>query len=284
MTIPPRKQAQFPRSAELPSQSPVFWAKEKERYLRQLAISDFQQITKRYLIVYYADCLAPVGAEISGTDDVFLNEVLQKVPPGAPIDVLIETNGGYTDAAEKLVAQLRQKTPDIRVLVPRRAKSNGTLIALAGASIVMGPASELGPIDPFLVIGPDVALPVHIILRTPREQVDPFIYQSAELAFNQTKRLAVKLLKEGMLAGESQETIEKIVRALATRDEFHSHGAVIDAGEASTLGLKIEKLAENETLWQWLWLLRCMYEQDSNRLGLAKIIESEAVSQSIRIA
>ena len=33
---------QFPRSGELPTQSSKYWAKEKDRYLRQLLISDIE--------------------------------------------------------------------------------------------------------------------------------------------------------------------------------------------------------------------------------------------------
>lgn len=47
---PPRKNKladQFPRTSQLPSQSSRFWAKEKDRYLRQLLISDLEQTTGR---------------------------------------------------------------------------------------------------------------------------------------------------------------------------------------------------------------------------------------------
>lgn len=54
----------FPRTDELPAQSPKYWAKEKDRYIRQLLISDITAITNRPLIVYFSQ----LDQEISHTD------------------------------------------------------------------------------------------------------------------------------------------------------------------------------------------------------------------------
>src|SRR5271170_5145178 len=45
----------FPRSTDLPSQSPLFWVEQKDRYLRQLLIRDIEEITGRRLLVYFAN-------------------------------------------------------------------------------------------------------------------------------------------------------------------------------------------------------------------------------------
>ncbi|MDB6060258.1 MAG: hypothetical protein JWM78_361 [Verrucomicrobiaceae bacterium] len=156
----------FPRTKNLPSQSPLFWVTHKDRYLRQLLIRDIEEETGRQLIVYFTDCERS-NAQIDGSDDAYIAELLQKCA-GKATDLLLETNGGMTDATEKISAQLRQATPDLRVIVPRRAKSNGTLIALCGTSILMGFESELGPIDPSIN-----GVPVEFVLGAPPGSFNP---------------------------------------------------------------------------------------------------------------
>ena len=120
----PERQERFPRSGDLPKQTPLFWVAEKDRYLRQLLIRDIEEQTGRRLVVYFANCDRPdATAQIHPSDDQYLTELLADTQ-GAPVDLLVETNGGYTDATEKLVSLLRALAPDLRVvcLAERRAR------------------------------------------------------------------------------------------------------------------------------------------------------------------
>lgn len=63
--------------------------------------------------------------------------------------------------------------------------------------------------------------------------------------------------------------MESLLDKLATRDTYHSHGSVIDASEASSLGLKVEHLQPTDDLWRKLWLLRTMYAFDCRTRGYA---------------
>lgn len=276
----PKPEEQFPRGTALPKQTPMFWVAEKDRYIRQLLIRDIEAQTNRRLIVYFADCdRGDTAAQIHPADDAYLAELL-KDAGGSPVDLLIETNGGYTDATEKVVALLRLLAPDLRVVVPRRAKSNGTLLALAAASIIMGPTSELGPIDPNLQLNPQTQVPAQFIVAAPN--VDPFLKQAAEMAIRQTTKLATSLLGTGMMQGKTQQEIEDVVLKLATRNHFHSHGSVIDADEALALGLTITKLPIGDPVWERLWLLRCLYAHDMKATNLVKIFEGRFVSNSLK--
>ena len=153
-TIGPSEPAeQFPRSNALPRQSPLFWVAEKDRYLRQLLIRDIQAETGRTLLTYFAATNDP-RSQIAAGDDAYFTEMARDAK-GGPADLLIETAGGWTDAAEKIASLLRTLLPDLRVIVPCRAKSNGTMLALVGSKILMGPTSELGPADPFIQIAPN---------------------------------------------------------------------------------------------------------------------------------
>ena len=267
----------FPRTKELPSQSPLFWVSHKDRYLRQLLIRDIEEETKRCLIVYFTDCDRS-NAQIDPSDDVYFAELL-KVCPGKPIDLLLETNGGMTDATEKICSLLRQAAPDLRVIVPRRAKSNGTVIALCGSSILMGVESELGPIDPSIN-----NVPVEFVLNAPAGSFNAIDVQVAQTFRNQTRKLAAELLSSGMMSENTRQEIDDVIDKLATRNHYHSHGSVIDSNEATSLGLNIQMHQPTDPLWQKIWLLRTMYHYDCGQNGYAKLFEGNSVSTAVALA
>jgi hypothetical protein len=73
-------------------------------------------------------------------------------PAGPPesdetIDLILDTLGGPLDSAFKSVLFLSRFTRRLRVFVPRRAKSAGTLIAIGASELYMSPFGELGPLD-----------------------------------------------------------------------------------------------------------------------------------------
>ncbi len=59
-----KARSQFPRKTDLPTQSAKYWAKEKDRYLRQLLIADIEEETNRELVVYFCR----LDQEITETD------------------------------------------------------------------------------------------------------------------------------------------------------------------------------------------------------------------------
>lgn len=266
--------ATFPRSKDLPNQSALYWVSHKDRYLRQLLIKDIQEETGRCLIVYFTEC-EKSNAQIDTGDDVYFSELLTACA-GKPVDLLLETNGGMTDAAEKICALLRHAAPDLRVIVPRRAKSNGTVFALCGQSILMGVESELGPIDPHIN-----GIPVQFVIDAPPGGgFNALDIQFATAARKQTEKLARDLLSTGMMSTNAPQ-IDDTIAKLATKDHYHSHGSVIDIKEAKSLGLTIIEHDPNDALWRKIWLLRMMYNYDCRQAGFAKLFESEVVSTAI---
>ncbi|MDQ4001820.1 MAG: serine protease [Actinomycetota bacterium] len=84
------------------------------------------------------------------------------------LDLIIHSPGGSPDAAEQVVNYLRTQFDYIRCFVPLQAKSAATMIALGCDEIVLGLHSELGPIDPqILVFVPEGQrfAPAHAVLR-----------------------------------------------------------------------------------------------------------------------
>lgn len=194
---PAPKPEPFPRGTAPPAQSPLFWAQQKDRYLRQLLIRDIEALTKRRLIVYFANRFE--NAQLDATDPTYLVEMLEDTK-GQPVDLLLETIGGYTDTAEQIVSILENMAPDLRIVVAGAAKSNGTVICLAGKSVVLGASSELGPIEPQLnAFG---SLIPSTVLAMPEFAAQNFIvHHLAKFAIEQTKKLAKRLLENGMKKG-----------------------------------------------------------------------------------
>lgn len=265
----------FPRGKALPSQSPLYWVGQKDRYLRQILLRDIEEITGRRLVVYFSNRLL-AGSDIDDADPMYFSELLGDIPAGTPVDLLIETNGGKTDSTEAIISIIQNFCHDLRVIVANAAKSNGTLICLAAKEIVMGPASELGPIDPHLNGIPCT------VLDDPAVAATNFpLHSLAKLALKQTAKLAERLLRTGMMKGRSEEELAATVRALGTRETYFSHGSCIDHREAENLLLKINYLPKEDELWKRIWLLYCMYEYDLRRDGYLKVFEGRARSTAI---
>jgi hypothetical protein len=71
--------------------------------------------------------------------------------PGDPseetIDLVLDTFGGSLDSAFKTMLFVSRFAKRLRVFVPRRAKSAGTLMAIGADELFMSPFAELGPLD-----------------------------------------------------------------------------------------------------------------------------------------
>lgn len=261
----------FPRSSEPPFQSPKYWVKEKDRYLRQLLIKDIEAVTDRPLIVYFSQ----LDQEIGHTDPDDLSEMLLGVT-ATEGDLFIQTPGGNVDATEKIISLLKHRlTGGYRVIVPSWAKSAGTIIALSADKIVLGVNSELGPIDPqFRTPGGNI--PCELIAADPAQPYH--IRQMADLTVQRNRQLATDLLKRGMMKGKSDQDIQEAIAKISTSNSYKSHGAVIDQDEASVLGLSVEYLNHDDELWKRLWLLYCMYDYDVKIHNFGKVFEGRVYS------
>ena len=139
--------------------TPMFFAKNSSRYQRQNLIQQIENKTGRTLLCY----VAGANTRINHDDVIGFSELLHNVPSGDKIDLLIHTLGGDIDSAEKIIGMLQSRVGQteaqqdrnnlpLRVIVPDYAKSAGTLIALGANCIVMSDSSELGTIDPQVLL------------------------------------------------------------------------------------------------------------------------------------
>src|SRR5262245_25815313 len=77
-----------------------------------------------------------------------LFRVLKETKAEKGLDVFLYTRGGDVNSVWPVVSLLREFDQDFEILIPFRCHSSGTMLALAGKRIWMGPISELSPIDP----------------------------------------------------------------------------------------------------------------------------------------
>jgi len=126
--------------------TPLYRALQSDRYARQEAISSIEKITNRQLLVYEAN----LWSNRSGMEEEDIQpfgDLLVRLSSKQNFDLLLQSPGGDIDAAEKIVYMCREIGGEFRVIIPEYAKSAATLIALASDQVIMGLASEIGPID-----------------------------------------------------------------------------------------------------------------------------------------
>ena len=259
-----------------PTRTPLYQANHDARYQRQTLIKKVNSRNSRSLICYVSGggdlCM------IDADDIVPFVDLLHNVPEGHNLDLLLHTNGGSIDAAEKLMGMLRNHvhTAELRIIVPDFAKSAGTLMVLGADSVVMSYMSELGPIDPQEPLfgrwqsvqnyldayeAYETALktdPGNIAAQIMIGKLDPTTLKYCESAKNRSRKAAEDLLKRGMFrnGGNWTQTAEQL---LDTK-RWLSHNQVITWEDARDplLGLSVEYLEYHSDEWQDYWRLYCL--------------------------
>jgi hypothetical protein len=96
-----------------------------------------------------SDLLTYFGPIAHGIEGVVKNAVEgMPAPRRAKLLVMLETDGGYIETAERMVRAFRQHYETVEFLVPDFAFSAGTVLVMSGDAIYMDYSSVLGPIDP----------------------------------------------------------------------------------------------------------------------------------------
>lgn len=216
----------------------------------------------------------PSLVSITYEDVQGLMEVVHGLDGSKGLDLIIHSPGGSPDAAESIVHYVRSKFSDVRVFVPHAAMSAATMIACAADRIVMGKHSSLGPIDPQFIVttpqGGSTVLPAQAILdqfemakddiaKDPAllgawapilPQYGPSMLMQSINALQLAEELASEWLTAWMFKGEpnAKDIASAIAKKLADHKTFKSHGRPIHRDAAQAMGLKIEKLEDDQTL------------------------------------
>lgn len=210
-----------------------------------------------------------------------LAEHLARIGQTDRLDLVIYSRGGHTLSGFAMANSLREYSRHVGVLVPFRAHSCATLIALGADEIVIGPFGQLSPIDPSITTphGPSIEengqrkyIPVSVedvanyielakqeagqttpemmagVFSHLSTQVNPLALGAVYRAREQIGMLADKLLA---LHIPDKARRDQIVRTMAR--ELLSHDYIINRREAQTIGLPV--VNADGTLGDLLWQL-----------------------------
>jgi hypothetical protein len=127
----------------------VYSLTQMARAQRKKQIEELEGLRDRRVVAYVTGDRPPnLGTIIAGDVFPLFYELLSRIGHKPKLDLFLYSTGGVTMAAWGLVNLLREFTDSLSVLVPYKALSTATLIALGANEIVMGPLSQLSPVDP----------------------------------------------------------------------------------------------------------------------------------------
>jgi hypothetical protein len=120
------------------------------RAQRKKQIEELERLRgNRRVIVYVTGDRQPnLGTQIAGDVFPLIYELLSKMGHIPELDLFIYSTGGQTMTAWGLINLLREFADSLTVLIPFRALSTATLIALGANEIVMSRLGQLSPVDP----------------------------------------------------------------------------------------------------------------------------------------
>ncbi|HEY2955876.1 MAG TPA: hypothetical protein VGK89_11580 [Candidatus Eisenbacteria bacterium] len=201
------------------------------------------------------------------------------------LDLFIYSRGGDVSVPWTLVSMVRECYQHFNVLIPFRAHSAATMIAIGADNIIMGRKGELGPIDPTLsrqsqVGAPPAEIPVEDVssylnfikeragitdqsalaqcTTSLAEQLQPLTLGSVNRMYSHIRSVAKKLLTARADKKLDEERIRVITEVLTEKIYYHGHS--ISRREAQELGLAVAEdvSGELETL---MWALFEEYER-----------------------
>ena len=242
--------------------------------VRRKYLASLYQYTNRNVILYASGWIQketpPFLSSITDEDIHALMEVTHGLRGN--LDLILHSPGGSPDAAEAMVAYLRTRFDNIRVLVPHQAMSAATMIACAANEIVLGEHSFLGPTDPQILLPTPIgnrSVPAQAVLDQFDKvkqgvsssqnisvwlplisQCGPDLLVRCESALRLSKELVTTWLSTYMFKDDSnsQQKARRVSEWLANNKKFKSHGRHISRSDLLEYGLRINSLEKDKDL------------------------------------
>lgn len=237
-------------------------------------IDRLEQLRNSKVLVYFSH------ATLDDTILIPLYNQLKEIGYTQKIDLFLHSYGGAVDTPYKVVMLIREFCEEFAVIVPFVAKSAASMLVLGADEVVMGPISELGPIDPLVKhpVYKDILVPVQAVwhcldylqrsiinskdpevasfmVTSLLDKLDPWLIGDYEKTIKASQQYANILLSSYMLKNEP-ERVQNVTRVLT--EGYFSHGYPIGRREAKDLGLKV--YAADGELWDVIWELYLGYE------------------------
>ncbi len=102
----------------------------------------------RVITDFTSDRQGPINARVAMDVIPIISKQLRTIGKTDSIDLFLYSSGGDTMVPWRLVSMIREYCKKFSVLVPYKAHSAATMIALGADEIVMSDLSEISPIDP----------------------------------------------------------------------------------------------------------------------------------------
>ncbi|MFH1955336.1 MAG: hypothetical protein ABIJ36_00295 [Patescibacteria group bacterium] len=268
-------------------------------------IQQIEQLRKSRIITYLtSDRQGPINARVAMDIIPLVSKQLQTIGKTQNIDLFLYSTGGDTMVPWRLVSMIREYCNKFSVLIPYKAHSAATMIALGADEIVMSDLSEISPIDPATANvfnpqdpkNPQNKIPISVedvmayfdlaknkfgikndeqlagifnkfVEASP--QIHPLALGNVNRTHNLIRMLAKRLLKSHKLPVKEEE-IEKLVDYFT--EKLYSHQYYIGRKEAKEdLGLKTVVNA-NDALSK---AMTDLYEEYNKELDFGKMWNPE---------
>ncbi len=268
-------------------------------------IQQIEKARNSCVITYLtSDRQGPINARVAMDIIPIISKQLQIIGKTDNIDLFLYSAGGDTMVPWRLVSMIREYCDKFSVLVPYKAHSAATMIALGADEIVMSDLSEISPIDPSTANvfnpsdpqNPQNKIPISVEdvmayfdlaknkfeIKNDEElakifnkfvesnpQIHPLALGNVNRIHNLIRILAKRLLKSHKSPMKDDE-IEKIVDYFT--EKLYSHQYFIGRKEAKEdLGLKTVQYAANELSKT----MTDLYEEYKNEMELGKLWNPE---------
>jgi len=282
-------------------------ATRQDQY-RRSKIRAVEEVTKRPLIIYATPCTSPpkpVPAQmmmLDFTDKIGFKTVTENINPPA-LDILVHSPGGYAEAVESIVQQIRGKYSDVRFVVPSFAKSAATMLVLSGNEILMDTDAELGPIDPQMPTQNGTSPAESILEQFAKAQAElqadstklpswipilspygPSLLVDSEKAIALSKLLVKTWTRTYMLAGDpaAEEKSSRISDYLGTHANFKSHARAVKIPDLLALDVKVTDFKAVQKFYAPMDELYCCLDILLANSGVYKLLENSAGDAIIR--
>ena len=272
---------------------------------RKQLIQQIESLRKSRVITYLtSDRQGPFNARIAMDVIPFISRQMQTIGKIKNVDLFLYSAGGDTIVPWRLVSMIREYCDKFSVVIPYKAHSSATMIALGADEIVMSNLSEISPIDPstanvfnpldpanpqnripisvedvmayfdlaknkFKIKGDEELSRIFTKFVESNPQIHPLALGNVNRIHNLIRILAKRLLKSHAV-GLREEEIEKIVDYFT--EKLYSHQYLIGRKEAKEdLGIKTIVDADNDLSN----VMTDLYEEYNKELDFGKIWNPE---------
>jgi ATP-dependent protease ClpP protease subunit len=262
---------------------PIYLTVQIERHqghpTRARFFTELERVLGRPVVSLVTSFMFP--GSIEDNDAEMLEVALRTEDLSKGLALLISSPGGDGEAAERIIRICRSHsgTGEYWAIVPGKAKSAATMICFGASKIIMGPSSELGPVDPQIIYADEkgrrkqhsaynlVTSYDNLFGRAvaTKGRVEPFLQQLDNYDARDIQRyrevielgddIAVKALKAGMMSRKSDKAIRHQIERFLKPQRTRSHGRPIFRDEARDCGLAVEHADIGEGGWDLIYEL-----------------------------